>query len=220
MVLPFFARYYFTCAMGCCCRCACCCLSDNEASEKLHAPPPPPTPTHYSIDRNNSKSEERSGMGTVAVKSTEMAEIALKVLHRIEVWAANLGYDLDDQMESTNSPPITRRKAIVSSNSPTRRVNNARRPHLLVCGDSCLAFNCPRRNKALVRVVFQYPPPNLAHLLLCLVFSCAHSLLFFLPIIVSVACPTGPHPPLRLANPPLRLARRPQPGSHRRRAFV
>ena len=30
----------------------------------------------------------------------------------------------------------------------------------------------------------------------------AYSLLFFLPIIVSVDCPTGPHPPLRLARPP------------------
>ena len=27
---------------------------------------------------------------------------------------------------------------------------------------------------------------------------------FFLPIIVSVACPTGPHPPLRLARRPNR----------------
>ena len=30
------------------------------------------------------------------------------------------------------------------------------------------------------------------------------SSLFFLPIIVSVACPTGPHPPLRLARRPNR----------------
>ena len=32
----------------------------------------------------------------------------------------------------------------------------------------------------------------------------AHLYFFFFPIIVSVACPTGPHPPLRLARRPNR----------------
>ena len=33
---------------------------------------------------------------------------------------------------------------------------------------------------------------------------CSSIFFFFLPIIVSVACPTGPHPPLRLARRPNR----------------
>ena len=49
------------------------------------------------------------------------------------------------------------------------------------------------------------PPLPFAFVLPSRVVLCSHIFIFFfLPIIVSVACPTGPHPPLRLARRPNR----------------
>lgn len=144
MMFPFFAGDSCVCATGFgCCRWSCC-LLDGNAAGKLHAPPLPPTPTHV-VDLDNSKCEEREGMDTAAVKSAELTDFAMKVLRRIEAFAAKLGHHDDENMLNTNLlVTVSRRKAIVPSSSPARRVKYARGSHLRVeeCGGSYLAFNC------------------------------------------------------------------------------